>query len=33
MDRTARQKLGIQKWINVGCRGTLVWSTGVGVKK
>jgi superfamily II DNA or RNA helicase len=30
MDRTERQKLGIQKWVNAGCRGTLVWSTGVG---
>jgi len=30
MDRTERQKLGLQKWINVGCRGTLAWSTGVG---
>lgn len=30
LDRTARQKLGVQKWIDSGCRGTLQWSTGVG---
>ena len=30
LDRTARQQLGVKKWINAGCRGTLQWSTGVG---
>lgn len=30
MDRNERQNLGIQKWISVKCRGTLVWATGVG---
>ena len=30
MDRTERQKLGVRKWIDSGCRGTLNWSTGVG---
>jgi len=30
LDRTERQKLGVRKWINSGCRGTLCWSTGVG---
>lgn len=30
MDRTERQKLGIQKWISSGCRGTLAWCTGTG---
>ena len=33
LDRTARQQLGVKKWINAGCRGTLQWSTGVGVNK
>ena len=31
MTRDERQRLGVKKWINSGCRGTLVWSTGVGV--
>ena len=30
LDRTERQKLGVRKWINAGCRGTLQWSTGIG---
>ena len=30
LDRTERQRLGITKWINAGCRGTLQWCTGVG---
>lgn len=30
LDRTERQRLGVKKWINAGCRGTLQWSTGVG---
>lgn len=30
MDRTERQKLGVKKWINSGCKGTLNYSTGVG---
>ena len=30
LDRTERQKLGVKKWIQAGCRGTLQWSTGVG---
>lgn len=30
LSRNERQKLGIQKWINRGCRGTLQWATGVG---
>ena len=30
MTRDERQKLGIQKWINSGCRGTLEWCTGSG---
>jgi len=30
MTRDERQKLGIQKWINNGCRGTLEWCTGSG---
>ncbi len=30
MNRTERQNLGIQKWINAGCRGTLEWTTGTG---
>lgn len=30
MDRTERQKLGIRKWVDYKCRGTLCWSTGVG---
>ena len=28
--RTERQKLGVKKWINAGCRGTLQWATGIG---
>lgn len=30
MDRTERQKLGIQKWIDCGGQGALVYATGVG---
>jgi superfamily II DNA or RNA helicase len=30
LDRTERQREGVQKWINAGCRGTLQWCTGVG---
>ena len=25
LDRTERQKLGIKKWVESGCRGTLQW--------
>ena len=31
LDRSARQKLGVTKWMQAGCRGTLQWSTGVGI--
>lgn len=30
MDRTERQKFGIKKWMEAGCRGTLNWATGTG---
>ncbi len=30
LDRNERQDLGIKKWVKSGCRGTLVWATGVG---
>lgn len=30
LDRSERQKLGIQKWVAAGCKATLQWSTGVG---
>lgn len=30
LDRTARQRLGVQKWMEAGCKGTLQWCTGVG---
>lgn len=30
LSRTNRQKEGIKKWIQAGCKGTLVWSTGTG---
>lgn len=30
MTRDERQKLGVQKWISAGCRGTLQWATGTG---
>lgn len=30
LDRNERQDLGIKKWVNAKCRGTLVWATGVG---
>lgn len=30
MTRDERQKLGVQKWLNKGCRGTLQWCTGSG---
>lgn len=30
LDRTQRQKEGVKKWIQSGCRGTLMWATGTG---
>lgn len=30
MDRNERQNLGVRKWVGNGCRGTLMWATGVG---
>lgn len=30
MDKTQRQRLGVQKWINNKGNGIWVWSTGVG---
>jgi superfamily II DNA or RNA helicase len=30
LDRTERQKLGIKRWKEAGCRATLQWATGVG---
>ena len=30
MKRDIRQKLGVDKWIKSGCRGTLQWAPGVG---
>ena len=30
LDRTERQRQGVRKWIEAGCRGTLQWCTGVG---
>jgi len=30
LDRTERQRQGVKKWIEAGCRGTLQWCTGVG---
>ncbi len=30
LDRTERQRAGVKKWIEAGCRGTLQWCTGVG---
>ena len=30
MTRDERQKLGVKRWIESGCRGTLCWATGVG---
>ena len=30
LDRSERQLLGVRKWIESGCRGTLQWCTGVG---
>ena len=30
MDRSGRQKLGVQKWVKAGGRGVLAWTTGVG---
>jgi superfamily II DNA or RNA helicase len=30
LDRTERQKDGIDKWIEAKCRGTLQWATGTG---
>jgi hypothetical protein len=33
LDRTERQRLGVRKWIEAGCRGTLQWCTGVGINK
>lgn len=31
MDRSERQKLGVQKWVKAGGRGVLAWTTGVGI--
>ena len=31
LDRTERQKDGIDKWIAAKCRGTLQWATGTGI--
>jgi superfamily II DNA or RNA helicase len=33
MTRDERQKLGIKKWIQSGCKGTLQWATGTGKTK
>ena len=33
VDRNERQNLGIKKWISVGCKGTLMYATGVGKTK
>ena len=30
LDRTERQKLGLERWVKAGCRATLQWCTGVG---
>lgn len=30
MDKTERQKQGVQKWVQSNCRGTLMWATGMG---
>ena len=30
VDRTTRQKLGVKRWIQSGCKGTLAYATGVG---
>ena len=30
MDRNERQNLGIRKWVSTGCKGTLMYATGVG---
>lgn len=30
MTKDDRQKLGVRKWVDFKCRGTLCWSTGVG---
>jgi superfamily II DNA or RNA helicase len=30
LSRDERQTLGVQKWVNSGCRSTWCWSTGVG---
>ena len=30
ISRTDRQKEGVRKWIQAGCKGTLVWATGTG---
>lgn len=30
ISRTDRQKEGVRKWIEAGCKGTLVWATGTG---
>lgn len=30
LSRDERQTLGVQKWVNSGCRATWCWSTGVG---
>jgi len=33
MTRSQRQELGIKKWIESNCRGTLQWCTGSGSLK
>ena len=33
ISRTDRQKEGIKKWIQAGCKGTWCYSTGFGYKK
>ena len=30
LDRSERQKLGVRRWIESGCRSSLCWATGVG---
>ena len=31
MTRDEKQQEAVKKWIKAGCRGTLQWSTGVGI--
>lgn len=30
MTRSERQELGVRRWVNSGCKGTCMWSTGTG---